>query len=226
MPGTQTSEKPGPGFVEPSVLGASKPLTVDPAPGPPQGMEPCRDERPRRRLMTAEEESAWGPEMDLKRESALNPARFGPAALAQYRGELIAWSPDGTRIIAHAKDEDSIYRLLDEAGEVSGLCLVQYVGDDVEVGFVGRLDAKVGSEDPERPRYCPDRAPPSPVVGKDRLAGIDARHRGCDPPHGVTSGFPWASAWNPRTVRARVPRPTSCQRGASPVHPRRSSPRG
>jgi hypothetical protein len=74
-----------------------------------------------------------GPEMDLKRESALNRAHFDPAALAQYRGELIAWSPDGTRIIAHARDDESIYRFLDEAGVNPGLCLVQYLGDDVEV---------------------------------------------------------------------------------------------
>ncbi len=133
MTRTQTSEQLGPGNVEPTVLGGSKPLMVNPAPGTSQEMEPCRNERPQPRLMTAEEEAEWGPEMDLKCESALNCARFDPAALAQYRGELIAWSPDGTRIIAHAQDDESIYRLLDEAGEDSGLCLVQYVGDDVEV---------------------------------------------------------------------------------------------
>jgi hypothetical protein len=83
--------------------------------------------------MTPEEEAEWVPEMDLKRESALNRARFDPAVLAQYRGELIAWSPDGTRIIAHARDDESIYQLLDEAGEDPGLCLVEYVGDDIEV---------------------------------------------------------------------------------------------
>jgi hypothetical protein len=83
--------------------------------------------------MTPGEEAEWGPQMDLKRESALNRARFDPGALAQYRGELIAWGPDGTRIIAHARDDESIYRLLDEAGEDPGLCLVEYVGDDLEV---------------------------------------------------------------------------------------------
>ncbi len=60
-------------------------------------------------------------------------ARFDPAVLAQYMGEFIAWSPDGTRIIAHAKDDKTIFRLLDETGEDPGLCLVDYVGDDTEI---------------------------------------------------------------------------------------------
>jgi hypothetical protein len=82
------------------------------------------------RLMTPEEEAVWGPILDLRQESALNRARFDPALLAQYEGELIAWSRDGTRIIAHAKDDETVYRLLDEAGEDPGLCLVEYIGDD------------------------------------------------------------------------------------------------
>jgi hypothetical protein len=86
------------------------------------------------RLMTPEEEAVWGPILDLRQESALNRARFDPALLAQYEGELIAWSPDGTRIIARAKDDETIYQLLDEAGEDPALCLVEYIGDeDTEV---------------------------------------------------------------------------------------------
>jgi len=84
-------------------------------------------------MMTPEEEAKWGPIMDSWKESALNRARFDPALLAQYKGELIAWSPDGTRIIAHAKDDETIDQLLDEAGEAPGLCLVEYLGGDTEV---------------------------------------------------------------------------------------------
>ncbi len=82
------------------------------------------------RLMTPAEDSTWGPILDLRRESAMNRARFDPALLAQYRGELIAWSPDGTKIIAHAKDDETVYRLLEEVGGDPSLCLVEYIGDD------------------------------------------------------------------------------------------------
>ena len=92
---------------------------------PSKGLQP--------RMMTPEEEAKWGPMLDSRKESALNRARFDPAVLAQYKSELIAWSPDGTRIIAHADDDETIFQLLDEAGEDPSLCLVQYLGGDTEV---------------------------------------------------------------------------------------------
>ena len=78
--------------------------------------------------MTAEEEAAWGRELDLRSMSHHNRSQIDRAILTPYIGELIAWSPDGTRIVAHAKDDDALYRLLAEAGELPSLCLVEYVG--------------------------------------------------------------------------------------------------
>ena len=47
-----------------------------------------------------------------------NRNRFPTEELETYRGQWIAWSLDGTRIIAHADDPDTLDALILEAGEI------------------------------------------------------------------------------------------------------------
>jgi hypothetical protein len=46
-----------------------------------------------------------------------NRNRFPPEELEKYRGQWIAWSLDGTRIIAHSDDPDALPALILQAGE-------------------------------------------------------------------------------------------------------------
>jgi hypothetical protein len=58
--------------------------------------------------------------------------------LAQYRGQWIAWSPDGSRIIAHSDDPDAIYPLILQAGEDIGRCIVEGIpAEDTVLGWGG-----------------------------------------------------------------------------------------
>jgi hypothetical protein len=81
--------------------------------------------------MTPEEEAVWGPELDLRKQSSLNRARFDPALLTPYNGQWIAWSPDSSRIVAHADDIDTLYHLIAEAGEDPSRCPIEGIEGDI-----------------------------------------------------------------------------------------------
>ncbi len=71
--------------------------------------------------------------MDTMRAYLFNRPRVAPDSLTPYIGEVIAWSPDGTHVIAHAKDHGTLYKLVVEAGENPSLCVFEGVSDDTEI---------------------------------------------------------------------------------------------
>ncbi len=63
-------------------------------------------------------------EFDMMRAFLQNRSQMDPGLLIPYIGEFIAWSPDGKRIIAHAKDHAMLRKLIREAGENPRHCVV------------------------------------------------------------------------------------------------------
>ncbi|MBI3468135.1 MAG: hypothetical protein HY000_34445 [Planctomycetes bacterium] len=64
-----------------------------------------------------------------------NRSRFPISELATYRGQWIAWSPDGTRIVASSEDPEKLDDLVQAAGEDPSQCVVTGIPD---------LDATLG----------------------------------------------------------------------------------
>jgi hypothetical protein len=63
-----------------------------------------------------------------------NRAAFPPEELLKYVGEWIAWSPDGTAIVAHSAESDmAVYAQLKEKGYEMGQCCISYVDDPNEI---------------------------------------------------------------------------------------------
>ena len=67
-----------------------------------------------------------------------NRAKFPLEELEKYVGRWIAWSPDGTRIVADAADPRDIDDLVRAAGEDPEDCLVEGIPDTDSV-FGGGL---------------------------------------------------------------------------------------
>jgi len=80
--------------------------------------------------MAPEEEAAWGPEMALRNMSAFNRSTFDPALLAPYLGQWIAWSPDSSRVVAHAEDVETLDDLVSKAGEDPSRCPIEYLDEE------------------------------------------------------------------------------------------------
>ncbi len=72
-------------------------------------------------------------EFDMMREFLENRSQMDPALLIPYIGEFIAWSPDGKRIVAHAKDHATLRKLIREAGENPRHCVVGGFDGDIVV---------------------------------------------------------------------------------------------
>ena len=67
-----------------------------------------------------------------------NRNRFPAEELEKYRGQWIAWSLDGSRIVAHTDDPDAIYDLILQAGEDIARCVVEGIpAEDTVLGWGG-----------------------------------------------------------------------------------------
>ena len=67
-----------------------------------------------------------------------NRRTFPMAELDKHRGEWVAWSPDGTRLVAASRDPDLLDDLVRAAGEDPENCPVEGIPDAECV--IGGLD--------------------------------------------------------------------------------------
>jgi hypothetical protein len=67
-----------------------------------------------------------------------NRLQFPLDDLAKHAGEWVAWSPDGTRIVASSRDPAALDRLIRAAGENPEQCIVEGIPDSDSV--IGGLD--------------------------------------------------------------------------------------
>ena len=58
-----------------------------------------------------------------------NRVAFPLGELAKHRGEWVAWSPDGTRLVATSRDPDALDDLVRAAGEDPEDCVVEGLPD-------------------------------------------------------------------------------------------------
>jgi len=68
-----------------------------------------------------------------------NRVAFPLDELAKHRGEWVAWSPDGTRLVASARNPDALDDLIRVAGEDPEECPIEGIPETDTV--VGGFDA-------------------------------------------------------------------------------------
>lgn len=56
----------------------------------------------------------------------INRAKFPLEELIKFAGQYLAWSPDGTQILAHGPDEESVERELESMGIDPSQVVVSY----------------------------------------------------------------------------------------------------
>jgi hypothetical protein len=66
------------------------------------------------------------PEVDLVLYEE-NRNKFPPEQLLPYAGRYIAWSGDGTRVVASAETEEELYSIVDAAGIRDSQVVYDYV---------------------------------------------------------------------------------------------------
>jgi Family of unknown function (DUF5678) len=57
-----------------------------------------------------------------------NRSRFPPEQLLPYAGQHVAWSPDGSRILASGEDMDEVEKKLRAAGIHPSQVVFEYIG--------------------------------------------------------------------------------------------------
>jgi len=74
------------------------------------------------------------PNMDLylanRQKYLANRPKFPLEELARYAGRWIAWSPDGTRVLANSPDPLELDRLIKAAGEDPLMCVVEGIPEE------------------------------------------------------------------------------------------------
>jgi hypothetical protein len=58
-----------------------------------------------------------------------NRVAFPLEELAKHRGEWVAWSPDGTRLVAASPNPETLDKLIRAAGEDPENCLIEGIPD-------------------------------------------------------------------------------------------------
>lgn len=69
-----------------------------------------------------------------------NRQQFSQEELAQYAGKYVAWSSDGTRILAADEDELTLIRAIQAAGHNSAEILIAFVPVEDEILLGGGLE--------------------------------------------------------------------------------------
>lgn len=73
---------------------------------------------------TARPDPGW-----LPKEFFENQKNIPPELLREYDGLFVAWSWDGTRVVASAKWEHELYQKLEEMGQDTARVVIDYVGE-------------------------------------------------------------------------------------------------
>jgi hypothetical protein len=69
--------------------------------------------------------------LEQRRRFLANRAAVSVEELAKYAGEWVAWSPDGSRVVAHARSPELLDGLVRACGEDPACCVVEGIpGDD------------------------------------------------------------------------------------------------
>jgi len=71
--------------------------------------------------------------LENRRRFLENRQRFPLEELAKYMGCWIAWSPDGTRVVASAVNLDDLENLVRESGEDSTQCVIEGIPEQETV---------------------------------------------------------------------------------------------
>ncbi len=75
-------------------------------------------------------------DLEDRRNFLANRAKFSVSELARYAGQWIAWSPDGSRIVARADDPEALDDLVLQAGADPQRCIVEGIPEeDAVLGF-------------------------------------------------------------------------------------------
>jgi len=82
-------------------------------------------------------------DLEDRRKFLANRAQLSPADLEEHAGQWIAWSPDGSRIVAHAHDPEVLDELVLQAGEDPERCVIEGIPE---------ADALLGDESLGRTR--------------------------------------------------------------------------
>jgi hypothetical protein len=69
-----------------------------------------------------------------------NRSKVSSVELEKYAGKYIAWSPDGTRVLAAADDPLQVVAILKSAGYDPAECVLSSVPADEEVVLGGGID--------------------------------------------------------------------------------------
>jgi hypothetical protein len=70
--------------------------------------------------------------LEARRKFLANRAAFPVEELSKYAGHWVAWSEDGTRVLASARSPDLLDGLLRACGEEPACCVIEGIpGDDV-----------------------------------------------------------------------------------------------
>jgi hypothetical protein len=69
-----------------------------------------------------------------------NRQQFPAEELARYAGKFVAWSPDGTRILASDEDELCLARAIRDAGHNSAEVLIAFVPAEDETLLGGGVE--------------------------------------------------------------------------------------
>jgi hypothetical protein len=78
--------------------------------------------------------------LEYMRQYLENRPRFPLDELAKYMGSWVAWSPDGTRIVASSNNPDELESLVQAAGEDPMYCVVEGIPE--YDSFLGDLHAR------------------------------------------------------------------------------------
>jgi hypothetical protein len=74
--------------------------------------------------------SVLRPDLEDCKKFLVNRAQFPPTELARYSGQWVAWSPDGSRIVAHAEFPDVLEELVIQAGEDPERCVLEGIPEE------------------------------------------------------------------------------------------------